>query len=130
MRPQVGDEVKIKKEIIASGQYVSLDGKKLKVMKVALGNIISSGATYNVAVSDGTGIYVVIIDKNGCINGDVVFEKWVYGTTGVKLVPTAVPVKKEQPLTEDDRCKKCGTMGRVTGLSCRCPSCDEIIWGI
>jgi hypothetical protein len=29
-----------------------------------------------------------------------------------------------------DTCKKCGTPGHVKGLSCICPKCHNIIWGI
>jgi len=36
----------------------------------------------------------------------------------------------EENICEDDRCKKCGSAGRVNGLSCVCPQCHEVIWGI
>ena len=29
----------------------------------------------------------------------------------------------------EDACKKCGTMGEVVLMCCKCPQCGETIWG-
>jgi hypothetical protein len=42
--------------------------------------------------------------------------------------PHSPPQPKSAP-SEDDRCKKCGTMGDVKGMCCTCPSCGNTIWG-
>jgi hypothetical protein len=30
----------------------------------------------------------------------------------------------------EDECKECGVVGQVNGMSCTCPQCGRIIWGI
>lgn len=37
---------------------------------------------------------------------------------------------KQEELSDDDRCKKCGTLGNVISMCCLCPKCGNVVWGI
>jgi len=39
-------------------------------------------------------------------------------------------ISKKENTNKDDKCRQCGTVGKVFGMCCTCPKCGDIIWGI
>ena len=52
------------------------------------------------------------------------YEELIVLVTELKTNPC------EEKKRHEDECKKCGVMGQVNGLSCVCPQCGQIVWGI
>jgi len=130
-------------------------GIELEVLSVDLFTMAPQ-AIYHAYITVNGIMQRVSIDSSGLFvkdNGTVchsltVFESYYVGisisasTSAVpfsasKPVPVStpawVPGAPPQPkvaLSEHDRCKKCGTMGDVSGMCCRCPNCGHTIWGV
>lgn len=49
---------------------------------------------------------------------------------GTEMVPFSLANGTQYSNDDDDRCKKCGAPGKVTGMACVCSKCGQIIWGI
>lgn len=120
MLPKVGDFVKLTKSFAENNfGFDDIKEKKLEVMKVSLYSITNSGSFHRVyIVGDGT-LKMFVIDDNGKHDDCVVFEFYDPQTYGQVNGPH-----------EDDICKNCGAMGEVRQMSCVCPSCGNLIWGM
>lgn len=126
MLPEVGDDVQFTEEILnADSQRDQFRGKKLNVLRKNMTSIIKNGQLFELFLSDGSTLHKEDgVDNNGnkLVGTNIVkvFEPWGGGYSPVK----------QRALDENDRCKKCGAMGDVRGMSCICPGCGHTIWGI
>lgn len=124
---KTGDEVQYTNDaILADNTKNNFSGKKLSVLNVKMAAIKKMGNLFDVFFSHAGTMYKEEgIDSSGIklINGKLVtvFEPWSGGFSSVTNIK--VP-------DENDRCKRCGTMGENKGLSCICPHCGEVVWGI
>jgi hypothetical protein len=151
MFPSKGDIVKFTDDMLINSPYNwtgALKGVDLDVVNVKLETMMPQ-AIYSVFfMVNGfmNKIRVIItgelIDDSGSIHHVIVFkDAFASNTIGYAPVPHApraisapawMPGTPPQPKigpSEDDRCKKCGTMGVVMGMCCTCPSCGNTIWG-
>lgn len=124
MLPNVGDEVKLTDEYVKVDSTKNhLKDTKLDVLKVDLNAITTDGPEYSVWFSNHGLLDGIDVDSNGYSMRHkrvLVFQPWSGG-----FAPS-----KQKAVSEDDRCKKCGTMGEMKGLSCICPNCGQVVWGI
>lgn len=117
---KVGDKVKFTKEIIDACALSQYDGKEMKVAQIDLVSISSTGQEkYIVSIIYEKVIVSVYMDQDGNF------------VSNGKAIRVFEPVAEEVPQgTEDDRCKRCGAMGEIKNMSCVCPSCGNVVWGI
>lgn len=125
---KVGDIVQYSKDLLTIDSSKTIfSGKKLSVLKVELSKITTIvDVTYNIFfICDGVMCKEEGLDDNGfkTVNNKLVkvFEPW--DTKCTLELNIKVP-------DENDRCKLCGTVGKNHGLSCVCPDCGNVIWGI
>ena len=125
--PQKNDQVKFTYDMISHNNTAnSFKDKTLTVLKVALKKIVSSTEIYyDIFFSDGGKLgKVEDVNSNG---SKLVLGSWlkVFEDYGEEEEDSGVSMKA----SEDDRCKKCGTMGDVKTTSCICPNCGNVVWG-
>jgi hypothetical protein len=126
MLPSIGEEVQLTDEYInVDSTRDSLKGQKLDVLKVDLQGITKNGPEYSIWFSYAGTVDGIEVDNNGhslkfSDKRVVVFRSWSGG-----FAPS-----KQKAAGEEDRCKRCGTIGRISGMSCLCPDCGQVIWGI
>jgi hypothetical protein len=123
MLPKVGDKVQFTNDVFSVGSKRDrFKGKELEILKVILKTLSSSGSTYDIFFKgDGFLSREDGVDNNGCkvINGVSINMFEIYNLSS-----------STSDDNDDNRCKKCGAMGEKRGMSCVCPKCGEIVWGI
>jgi len=125
--PQKDDQVKFTYDMINHDTTAnSFKDKTVTVLKVSLKKIISSTENYYDIFFSADGKMGKIEDVHS--NGSkLVLGSWlkVFEYCDQDAEDTDVSMKA----SEDDRCKKCGTMGNVKSTSCVCPNCGNVVWG-
>ena len=122
MLPQQNSYVKFTDEMVNNSSIAyKFKDKELEVLKVSITKILNSGnANHDIFFSDGSTMERISdVDSSGNVylNG-----KWIQV---FNMSDDDITVKE----SEDDRCKKCGTMGELRTTSCICPNCGDVIWG-
>lgn len=137
MVPRVNDEVIFSDAFIQSVTGLSgLKGKKIKIMSMIMKSISGSLIKYNMAYLDGKMLKTLIIemDSNGNTANQIpIFTSSTGTNNSNRITISAQQIFIDPPQnarSEDDRCKKCGSMGELRGMSCICPGCGNVVWGI
>jgi hypothetical protein len=127
MLPKIGDRVQFTSEFLnasASSKKSKFEGKELEILKVNLKSLSNSGSTYDVFYRGDMSMgKEENLNKNGCKTIDGVSIN-VFETCGDSSSSTSKPA-----VDEGNKCK-CGTMGEMVGMACKCPDCGTVIWGI
>ena len=147
MLPQVGDNVKFTDEFIKNVPQAwtsALKDVELEVLGIKLDSLLPHPRYTVTVIGQGT-INVVSAKQDGTYDphpnsspNPMVFDAVEFEELDDEEFDLSYPTYEgPQPLqlepkkeVDDDRCNKCGTMGKSMGLSCVCPNCGNVIWGI